>query len=245
MAQQINLCTPILLKPKHYFSAQTMAQTLGVFVALGGLLCAAWVWNLQRATEGFLQVMGSQTNEIESLKNAIQRGRAAAAPVDAALLAQLQAARTAVQQREQLRDALQQGMLVPGWGHSDRLLWVARSIPAPVWVTDVKMDEGRFEVSGFTLEPAALNDWVSKLSTNPLMQSMKLATVKVESAVAAQMPVPATAIAASATAAAPAAGTPASPPAVQRSVWSFSLLSATPPATAPLVSADTSSGAKP
>ena len=38
MAQQINLCTPIL-PPKRYFSAQTMAITLGVLSLLGGL-CA-------------------------------------------------------------------------------------------------------------------------------------------------------------------------------------------------------------
>ena len=215
MAQQINLCTPILLKPKHYFSAQTMVPTLGVFLLLGGALCAAWVWNVQRATQGLNQVMQSQGRDIDNLKAAIQRSRAAAAPVDPALLLQLEAARMAVQNRQGVLDALRQGLLVPGWGHSDRLLWVARSIPAPVWVTDIKMEQGRFEVTGFTLEPAALNEWVNKLATNPLMQGMQLATVKVESAQAAQLRVPGS-VAATAQSA------------VSRSVWSFTLLSAVP-----------------
>jgi Tfp pilus assembly protein PilN len=209
MAQQINLCTPILLKPKHYFSAQTMVQTVGVFVVLGGLLCGTWVWNLKQATDGYARVMARQTQEIDGLQSAIQRGRAAAGPVDAALLAQLRMTQSALQQREALLAALQQGVMAPGWGHSDRLQWVARSIPAPVWVSNIKMDVGQFAVSGFTLEPAALNDWVAKLSINPLMHGMKLATVKVQS-------------------------TAAGPAAVSRPVWSFSLVSAVPTPAAPV-----------
>lgn len=214
MAQQINLCTPILLKQKHYFSAQTMAQTVGVFVVLGGLLCGAWVWNLKQATSGYSRVMAGQAQELEGLQSAIQRGRAAAGPVDAALLAQQRTTHSALQQREAVLAALQQGVMAPGWGHSDRLQWVARSIPAPVWVSNIKMDVGQFEVSGFTLEPAALNEWVAKLATNPLMQGMKLATVKVENA-ADPSRLPAT--------------TSAIPAAVSRPTWSFSLVSAVPP----------------
>ena len=101
MAQQINLCTPILLKPKHYFSAQTMVQTVGVFVVLGGLLCGAWVWNLKQATDGYRQVMAGQAQELERLQSAIQRGRAAAGPADAVVLAQQHSA-----QAVQLRSCL-------------------------------------------------------------------------------------------------------------------------------------------
>jgi Tfp pilus assembly protein PilN len=215
MAQQINLCSPILLTQKRYFSAQAMVSALGVFVVLGGILCGAWVWNLHRSSVGFSQAMGVQSGEVESLKSAIQRSRANAAPVDAALMVQLQDRRAAVVQREQLLAALQQGISRPGWGHSDRLQWVARSIPAPVWVSEVRVDGGRFEVSGFTLEPAALNDWVAKLSASPLMQGLKLATVKVESATAAQIRAPGA-----------AASEPAAP---VRPVWSFNLVSVEPP----------------
>lgn len=224
MAQQINLCTPILLKPKHYFSAQTMLQTVGVFVVLGGLLCGAWVWNLKQATSGYSQVMAGQAQELEGLQSAMQRGRAASGPVDAALLAQQHSTHSVLQQREALLAALQQGVMAPGWGHSDRLQWVARSIPAPVWVSNIKMDAGQFEVSGFTLEPAALNDWVSKLATNPLMQGMKLATVKVESVAAAQLRLPGS-----------------TGPAASRPVWSFSLVSAVPP---PVAQAPVQGGAR-
>lgn len=226
MPQQINLCTPILLAQKRYFSAQTLLIALSVFLVLGGILYGTWVWNLDRATESFQQSLTSHTTEVDSLKAAIQRSQANAAPVDPALLAQLTERRNAVVQREKLKEALNEGMFRPGWGHSDRLTWVARSIPAPVWITEVRMDGARFEVSGFTLEPAALNDWVDKLSVSPLMQGLKLATVKVENATAASVVVPG--------AAASAASAPVAP---ARPVWSFNLVSVEPLAVVPAATA--------
>lgn len=232
MPQQINLCTPILLTQKRYFSAQTMALTLAVFIVLGGVLCAAWVWSLHSAGAGYTQTMATQSLEVESLQAAIQRGKTSAAPVDPALVQQLQERRKAVQQRGELLIALQTGLLRPGEGHSDRLLLVARSIPAPVWVTEVKADPTRFELSGFTLEPAALNTWVDTLASSPLMRGLKLATVKVESTVAAQIKVPVAAASAAATA----------PVAASRAVWSFNLVNVEP---LPAASAGSPTGAKP
>lgn len=219
MPQQINLCTPILLTQKRYFSAQTMAIALGVFLVLGAALCGVSVWNLDQATESLKQTQAARTHELDSLQAAIARSRANAAPADPALLAQLQERRNALAQREKLREALKEGMFQPGWGHSDRLAWVARSIPDPVWITEVRMDPSRFEVTGFTLEPAALNDWVDKLSLSPLMQHLKLATVKVENATAAAIPP-------TARPAASAASTPT--PDSPRAVWSFNLVSSAP-----------------
>lgn len=214
MPQQINLCTPILLKPKHYFSAQTMVQALAVFMVLGGGLCAAWVWNLGRASEGLRQVMQTQGQEMDRLKAALSAHTASAAPLDPALQAQLQDLRGQVQAQEKVLQALQQGRMVPGSAHSDRLTLVSRSIPAQVWVTGMDADNSRLEISGYTLEPAALNEWVSRLALSPLMQGLKLATVKVQNARVAK---------AAADAPAPAAG---------REVWSFNLVSAQP---APIV----------
>lgn len=228
MPQQINLCTPILLTQKRYFSAQTMAIALGVFLILGIALCGAWVWNLDRASDSFRQSLNSRTVELNSLKASIQTSRASAAPADPALVALLAERRNAVVQREMLKEALNEGMFQPGWGHSDRLGWVAQSIPAPVWITEVRMDGSRFEVSGFTLEPAALNDWVDKLSVSPLMQGLKLATVKVQNATAATLVAP---------------GSPASaasaPVVPTRPVWSFNLVSVEPLAIAPAAAAST------
>jgi Tfp pilus assembly protein PilN len=231
MPQQINLATPVLLSQKRYFSAQTMVIAMGVFAVFGAAMSGGLVWSLKTSSDGFTQTMASQTLEVESLKAAIQLSKASAAPADAALIQELQSKRKAVSQKEQLLAALKEGMFVPGEGHSDRLLWVARSIPQPVWVTQVKADSSRLEVSGFTLEPAALNAWVERLADSPLMRGLKLASVKVESTVAPVAP------------ATPAAGTTA-PVAVStaRPVWSFSMVNLMP---APVANAAPPAGGAP
>lgn len=234
MPQQINLCTPILLTQKRYFSAHTMAIALVLLMGVGGVLCGFWVWNLNRASEAFQKSMTAGTREIESLQAAIQLSRANAAPVAPALLAELQERRNALAQRENLKDALIEGMFRPGWGHSDRMAWVASSIPAPTWITQVQMDGQRFEVTGFTLEPAALNDWVNKLSVSPLMKGLKLATVKVENAVNASTAAPLTAaLAASA------------PIDLARAVWSFHLVGVEPPTVLPTLATASAPKGKP
>lgn len=218
MAQQINLCLPILLKEKRYFSANTMLLSLGFFVVAGAALCGYLVWNLQHATAALQQTVVAQTKEMEGLQAAIQRSRASAAPPDPALVAQVQELRNTLVHRQRLRAALQEGLLRPGWGHSDRLTWVARSIPAPAWITEMRLNDNRFEVRGFTLEPSALNDWVNQLAISPLMKSLRLASVKVENASNATNTA---AVAATAPPSTPASG-------AARPVWSFHLVSEEP-----------------
>lgn len=220
MPQQINLCTGLVKTQRQRFTARTMLPALGVFMVLGGVLSAAGVWSLEQAAAGFRQTNEAQFAEIKNLQAAITQSRANANPVDPVLVQQLQDRRASVLQREKVLLELQQGMFHAGEGHSDRMLLVARSIPAPAWVTSVKVDSGRFEVAGFTLEPGALNEWVARLAASPLMRNLKLSTVTVENTVAARLAVPA-AVSGSASV---AAGKSAAP----RPVWSFSLVSAEP-----------------
>ena len=77
MPQQINLCTPILLTQKRYFSARTMLQAVAVFVVLGGVLCTSWVTSLNSASVGFKVTLDAQAPEMASLQAAV----AADAPV--------------------------------------------------------------------------------------------------------------------------------------------------------------------
>lgn len=217
MAQQINLCTPILLTQKRYFSAQTMVQALAVFLVLGGTLCGYWVWSLNTASEGFKKTLATQAQELESLQVAIKQGKAGTGPLEAALAKELQGYKLDMQQRQSRLEALQRGLFRPGWGHAARLKLVAQSIPAQVWVTDLSADDNQLALTGFTLEPAALNDWVSKLAASPLLEGQRLSTVKVEHASAAVL---------NTLGAAAAPGAASAPVAAARPMWSFSLISA-------------------
>jgi Tfp pilus assembly protein PilN len=180
MAQQINLCNPIFLIQKRYFSASTMARSLGVFILVGGLLSVYWAWSLNALSGGYQQSVANNQREITRLQAAIQANRANAAPADAAQLQELQARQTELQQRELLLRELRRGLLREGYGHAARLQLVARSIPPQAWVTEIRADDLRLELSGFTQEPAALNGWVARLADSALLEGQQLAVVKVE-----------------------------------------------------------------
>lgn len=221
MAQQINLCAPILLTQKKHFSANTMAASLGVFVVLGGLLLATWSWSLHSAVVQYQDTMAAQARDIANLQAALARNKAAAQPPDAALLKQLDAQHLQLAQRRALLQALQEGALEPGKAYSDYLRFLSATVPAPVWITGVALAGGKFQVLGQTFEPAALNDWVARMATHPLLQGLQLSDVQVRS-VGAARPSGAPSVA-SANAAPPPAGRP---------VWSFELLSTRPVAAA-------------
>lgn len=219
MAQQINLCAPILLTQKKYFSAHTMGASLGVFVALGGLLLAVWTWNLQAAATQYRTTMETQTRDVANLQAALARNKAAAQPVDVALVQQLEGRKQQLTQRQALLAALQEGGQSPGNAHSDRLRFIASTVPSPVWITGVTLATGKFQVAGYTLEPAALNDWVARMATHPLLQGLQLSDVQVKS-VTAVKPV-----------SAPPAGsvTAATSASAQgRPLWSFELVNTRP-----------------
>jgi len=218
MPQQINLCTSVTEPQRQRFPASTMflylAVSLLLLVGIGGF----WLWSLGQSAQTYRLTLDSQANEIKNLQAAIQIGRAAASPVDPALLRDLEDQRALLQQRGKMLKLVQEGMYQPGAGHSDRLQLLARSIPADTWVTGVKADSAAFEVKGFTLEPSSLNDWVGRLGQNALMRGLSLDTVAVNLVADAK---------------APAAKAPSTGPAT----WSFSLLSLAPVAVAPAAGA--------
>lgn len=180
MSQQINLCTPIFLTQKRYFSAQTMASALGVFVLVGGILSGYWAWTLKSLSEGYQQSVSANQREIARLQAAIRLNRENSAPADAALVQELQARQGELERRQALLAELKRGLLRDGQGHAARLQLVARSIPPQAWVTTIKADEQSLELGGYTLEPAALNGWMERLGQSPLLQGQQLSVVKVE-----------------------------------------------------------------
>ncbi|MFZ2652482.1 MAG: PilN domain-containing protein [Burkholderiaceae bacterium] len=206
MAQQINLYSPILMAPRRYFSALAMLQVLAFYALLLILLCGWAVWSTT-ALRGELQASTrAQGVERDRLTQAIAQHapQAASGPALAQELSQLQAA--VAEQRRQI-DELSRGRLMQGRSHAEMLKLVAQTVPAPVWLTELRLLEGRLELSGMTLQPQALKPWLSELSADPRTAGQRLAAVKLERSVDA-----------------------ATPPGVE--VWSFSLVSAAPGADA-------------
>lgn len=235
MAQQINLCTPVLRTPRRAFSAVALLQALALLVLLGGALGGYLAWSLQQTSESLQRTLASNQQERDSLRAAIaaQGSRRGASPE--ALAQQLQSLRTRLQQREALLEELHRGRPLDGMGHAARLQLVAQTIPARVWVTQLVADERLLEVQGYALEPSDLNDWIARLGQHPLLAGQRLSTVKVERAAAdfetlrvaatpAAHAAPASALAAAPTGQAPATRpSAASAAAAGLPVWRFTL----------------------
>jgi Tfp pilus assembly protein PilN len=180
MVQQINLCLPMLRKQKASFSAQTLLQALAAVLVVGGLLGVAWVWNLNQASDSLKQTLAAQTQEMAAMQAAIEKNQAGSGPALAAAQQVLTQQRALLTQRQQALAALQQGRAAPGFGHAARLQLVAQTIASQAWLTQLRADDTQLEVSGFTLEPAVLTDWVNRLAQSPLLKGQALSTVMVE-----------------------------------------------------------------
>lgn len=227
MAQQVNLCLPVLRKQTSRFAAQSLAQALAALLVAGGVLSAVWVSNLGQASASLKLILDAQTKELDGLRTAIERSKQSSVPVEQTLAQEIKTRRASLQQREKVLAALSQGLFQPGHGHAARLMLVAQSIPDVVWVTSIKADDLRLEVGGFTLEPAALNLWVNRLGGSELLRGQVLSTVKVESVKPESLLAGggSRAAARSVAAGAPALASSGAAVAALPPVWSFSLVS--------------------
>ena len=231
MAQQVNLCLPVLRQQQNRFAAQTLALALLVVLSVGSALGFSWIYRLNRATTALRANLEAQTKEMDALRAAIEQRAKSAAPAEQALQQELNTRREALQQRDRVLAALSQGHFEAGRGHAARLQLIASSIPPVVWVTQIRADERLLEISGYTLEPAVLNDWVHQLAASALLRDQALSTIKVEAVKPESVLLPVTTVAPlSAAAKLPmSAVAPASAASVPLpSMWSFSLLSKAP-----------------
>ncbi|MDH4451480.1 MAG: PilN domain-containing protein [Rhodoferax sp.] len=218
MPQNINLCTPAYRPPRQPFNAHTLAAVLVAAMALGGGACGYVLTSMQRDRQAWTLAMRTHADELQALQRAIAQRKAAAQPAAAAMEREQHDAQAQTQLLEKQLQVLQEGLLPAGQRHSDRLRLIARTIPAPVWITGVRAHSAYLELSGWTVEPAALNAWMAELSASALLKGVPLAAVKVQRG-------------------APVAGAPAAlglaAPASAAEVWSFQLVSA-PPTASPM-----------
>ncbi len=216
MPQQINLFTPLLLTPKRYFSARTMAVALGVFMGLGALLVAFGMGRIQLASEKLQAAVADQAPELARLRAAVADAKGAGGRNELALQRALDAAALRLKTIQGEQDASRTGLLDAQLRHSVRLDLVARTIPERAWVTRLALNARSMEVDGYTIAPDALNTWVADLAGSPGLRDHALVRVKVAL-------VPANGGGVEAGAGVTGRGANAL---VQRTTWAFSLTSA-------------------
>ncbi|MDR7299343.1 Tfp pilus assembly protein PilN [Pelomonas aquatica] len=179
MAQQINLLTPILLAPKRYLSALTLLQATGLLVA-AGLAAALWLQQRDRAAEARHQALLAR---YDAERQALAVARAALpAPMDAAAAQQqLLPLETGNAERRALLQVLgAEGGGKDGRRHSDLLALIARGLPEPAWLSELRYAPGRLELVGGTLDTTVLRPWLTQLTAHPLLAGQQLSALRVE-----------------------------------------------------------------
>ena len=175
MAQQINLFSPILLAPRRYFSAAAMVQALAVFATLLLALSAWSIHATQELRQGLATASAADQREKQSLS--AQLARQPALPTDTTALEQeLAATLKALADREQVLAGLPNG----GASHSALLRLLAQSVPASVWLSEIRIVQGRLELAGTTLQPVALRPWLTHLAKQPALEGQSLRALKIE-----------------------------------------------------------------
>lgn len=182
MAQQINLYSPILLQPKRYFSALAMVQALGALL-LGLLALGGWVeYSTAQQRRELATTTAAQAADRQRLQAELS-GKPTAPKDTSALEQELAQARQAVADRQRVLADL----ATPS-GSASRsavLRLIAQTAPDKLWLTEVRLSEGRLELAGMSLQPEQLRPWVAQLLAQPALQGLALRTVTVDAADAA------------------------------------------------------------
>lgn len=180
MAQQINLFSPLLLSRKQVFTARTMLTAISVFLVLVGLMAWLGVNALKSSADTARRELSDRAAEKQRLTQAIQGKSSADGSSRDQVARDAEALATELRARRSLLADLQQGLVVADSGHSARMRLMAQTIPPSAWLTELVFDAGSTTIVGATSATAGLNDWLNRLSGQPLLVGQHFSGVKVE-----------------------------------------------------------------
>lgn len=167
MAQQINLFMPSLLAPRRHFPARSMAIALGLWLLALALLCGWAAWRSAALRADVAAAAASASAERRQLEQDLARREARSA--DPAVLKQeLTALQARLAERERLLVEL--GGAVGDASPAPLLTQLARDLPAPVWLSDIRWAPGSLALAGHTLAPEALQAWIEGLGTGATLE---------------------------------------------------------------------------
>ncbi len=171
--QQINLYNPALLPAREQFSARQLVA----WVVIAASAMAAIAWWAAGETRALRREMADQAARAPAAPGA----DAGPTPHQvAALETTLRGKQALLETRRTARDALKRGMAGPDSGPSAVMRRMADSIPPTAWLTELRAAGSRIDVSGRTLDPAAVDRWLDSLRASGLVATAPAPAVKLE-----------------------------------------------------------------
>lgn len=178
MSQQINLFNASLMKKKQPFSASTLLQTM--LVALLGVAAVSAYGYYQTAELKKMATAVSAQLKMTEEQAAKMRALAGAPAKNQELDDALSKLQDDLQKKRVVADILNAGDFGNTRGYSAYLAAFARQIPSGVWLTGLSVagDGKDMSLSGRTLRPELVPEYVSQLKREAIMRGKSFATLK-------------------------------------------------------------------
>lgn len=179
MSQQINLCNPLFRKQKKYFSALTMAQSLGLIV-FGYFLFYGYLAYESKALTQQAQQMSRLHDDTQRQLTTIATTFAARQP-DKLLTDTVTKTEQEVRIRQGLIDLLNQGDIGNQTGFSEYFKALSRLTISDLWLTgfEVVGAGNQVSLSGRALQSGLVANWLQRLKSEPVFAGTTFAALDI------------------------------------------------------------------
>jgi Tfp pilus assembly protein PilN len=180
--RQINLYDRSLLPTRERFSARQIALGIGA----ASLAMAAIAWWAAGEAATLRREVAEQAKQLEleaalALAPPQLGGRVVPTPEQVAALEKALGDKQALlDTRLAAREALKRGMAGPGSGPSAIMRTIAESVPRAAWLTGVRVVGARIDLTGRTIDAAAVEGWLDGLRASGFLAESPAPTVQVE-----------------------------------------------------------------
>lgn len=175
MSQQINLLLPEL-RPRFDWLALPVVAGAGLASLLLVVVLAsvnAWRGDGLKARENAIRAqLGGLQQQVQSLSE-----RLGARKGDSTLDQQLDAARIAVGQRQEVLNVVAQGNLPSSQAYSGLLLGFSRQVVEGVWLTGFGFAQKHIDIQGRLTDPALLPVYIGRLNAESAFAGRRFATL--------------------------------------------------------------------
>jgi len=177
VSQQINLFNPIFLKQKKYFSASTMAQSLGL-ILLGVVLVVIYA-NYQLYKLNQESVLVSAQLSASQSQLARVNAEMGSRQKSTLLADEIVRSDAEVKNLQQVFETLRKGEFGNTKGYSDYFRGFSRQIVGGLWLTGLTIygAGNEIEIKGRATKPESVPAYISRLKRESVMQGKTFATL--------------------------------------------------------------------
>lgn len=180
MSQQINLFNPIFLKQKKYFSATTMAQSLGL-ILLGVVLVIGYanyrLLNLNKEAASAAAQLSASQSQLARLNTDFGPRQKNKSLADEILKSEAE-----VRGLQQVFETLRKGEFGNTKGYSDYLRAFSRQIVGGLWLTGLSIYGAGNEIAiqGRATRPELIPAYISRFRGEAVLQGKTFSTLEMQ-----------------------------------------------------------------